>query len=92
MSRENSHPSLEPSSGTNALNDLEHVASSLWVSVSTPVTVRRSVCGDSAGSLKNGPGPGLLRGRISMVTVVPLRAIRGFGEKTGPDCFAPSLA
>ena len=68
MSRENSHPSLELSSGTNALNDLEHVPSPLWVSVSTLATVRRSVRGDSAGSLKNVPGPRLLRGRISVVT------------------------
>lgn len=84
--------SLEPSSSPNALNDLEHVPSPLWVSVSTSVMVRRSVCRDSVGSLKTMPGPRLLRGRISTVIVVPLRATWGFGEKTGPEYFAPSLA
>lgn len=91
-SRKNSPLSLEPNSSTNALNDLEHVPSPLRVSVSTSVMVRRSACGDSVGSLKNMPGPRLLRGRISTVIVVALRAIWGFGEKTGPEYFAPSLA
>ena len=62
-SRENSPLSLEPNSSTSALNDLEHVPSPLWVSVSTSVMVRRSAYGDSVGSLKNMPGPSLLQGR-----------------------------